>query len=106
MSNLTKQQILDQLKQVIDPEIGINIVDLGFIYTVETSPSKIHVKYTLTNPGCPLASLLETEMRLVLNQLTEDEQEDEMQVVLEKVFAPPWSPEKMSSRAKQELGWN
>ena len=94
-----KERVLDVLKNVVDPEIGINIVDLGFIYDVDIKENKIHVKMTLTNPGCPMHSMFVHEVENALKSAF-----DGVEVEVELVFDPSWTPERMSENAKKKLG--
>jgi metal-sulfur cluster biosynthetic enzyme len=96
---LTRGEILKVLKNVIDPEIGLNIVDLGFIYGVEIKGKKIHVRMTLTTPGCPMHAMFVHEVEQVLKAVFE-----KAEVKVELVFDPPWTPDRMSNEAKKKLG--
>lgn len=86
--------------EVYDPEIGINIVDLGLIYDITVADNKADITFTLTSPGCPLGPELITDMRRALSSF-----EDLEEVDLHLVFAPPWHPSMMSEEAKDELGY-
>jgi metal-sulfur cluster biosynthetic enzyme len=99
MAGVTKERVLEVLKNVIDPEIGINIVDLGFIYGVDIKGKKIHVNMTLTTPGCPMHSMFVHEVENALKAAF-----DGVDVEVEMVFDPPWTPERMSKDAKKKLG--
>jgi metal-sulfur cluster biosynthetic enzyme len=99
MGKLTRDGILKVLRNVIDPEIGINIVDLGFIYGVDISGSNVRVRMTLTNPGCPMHQMFVHEVEDALKATF-----DNVKVNVELVFDPPWSPERMSKDAKRKLG--
>lgn len=95
-----KQRVLDVLKNVYDPELGINIVDLGLVYGVEQEDRTVHVTYTLTTMGCPIGPLIEEEMRELVSQV---EGVDEFEA--EMVLRPAWTPEMMSEEAKASLGF-
>jgi metal-sulfur cluster biosynthetic enzyme len=95
-----KEQILEALKNVLDPELGINIVDLGLVYGVEIEGDSVHVTYTLTTMGCPIGPLIEAEIRQFLSTV-----EDVEQIEAEMVLRPPWTPEMMSEEAKAALGF-
>ena len=99
MVEVTKEKVLGVLKNVIDPEIGINIVDLGFIYGVDIKEKEIHIKMTLTTPGCPMHSMFVHEVENALKATFDD-----MDVEVEVVFDPPWTPERMSKDARKKLG--
>ncbi len=107
--NITKDQVLSKLKTVQDPEIGIDVVSLGFIYEVEVSDEKIKITYSLTTPGCPMARMIEQEMRIAVKQLVQEQgsaEEEEPEIEFDLVFEPAWTPEKMSDEAKEKLGWD
>ncbi len=100
-SMLTTGQILEKLKAIPDPELGISIVDLGLIYGTEISPEKkVTVKMTLTTMGCPLFSLIAEPIKSNVKEL-----EGVTDVEVELTFDPPWTPERMSEEAKIELGF-
>ena len=89
----------EALKAVIDPEIGINIVDLGLVYEVDVSEvGRAHVRMTLTAMGCPLTELIHQQCTLVLTRLPGV---DEVEV--EFVFSPPWSTDMIAPEARDEL---
>ena len=92
--------VLESLKAVIDPELGLNIVDLGLVYDVRVSPQgDVDIEYTLTTMGCPIGPLIEDQMRAVLANV-----DGVGEVRPEMVLRPPWSPEMMSDEAKAALG--
>lgn len=95
-----KDKVIDQLKKVLDPELGINIVDLGLIYDVKfPTPRKVLVIMTLTTPGCPLHDSITSGVKYCL----EDEEEyDEVDVQL--VWEPAWTPERMTEEGMKQLG--
>ena len=98
---MTPESILETLKTVIDPEIGVNIVDLGLIYTVEQRPEELYIQLTMTSPACPLHGVITRNMDQVLR-----EQYPELgEMTIELVWDPPWSPDLMSDAAKKQLGW-
>jgi metal-sulfur cluster biosynthetic enzyme len=86
------------LKAVMDPEIGINIVDLGLVYDVAKSPGKANVQMTLTSMGCPLTELIHQQCTLVLTRLPGISEVD-----VDFVFSPPWSTDMISDDAREEL---
>lgn len=96
---LTKEEVLKVLRNVTDPEIGLNIVDLGFIYGIEIKGKKIRVKMTLTTPGCPMHAMFRHEVENALKSVFED-----ADIAVELVFDPPWTPDRMSNEAKKKLG--
>jgi metal-sulfur cluster biosynthetic enzyme len=95
-----KEQVLEALKNVHDPELGINIVDLGLVYGVEVEGESVHITYSLTTMGCPIGPMIEAEMRQFLSGVPGIEQ-----VSAELVLRPAWTPEMMSEEAKAALGF-
>jgi metal-sulfur cluster biosynthetic enzyme len=94
------EQVIEALKNVHDPELGINIVDLGLVYDVAFEGDTVHVTYSLTTMGCPIGPLIEAEMREFLSGV-----EGIDEVNAELVLRPPWTPEMMSEEAKAALGF-
>jgi metal-sulfur cluster biosynthetic enzyme len=97
---LTEERVMDALRNVYDPELGINIVDLGLVYTVEIADGAVHIEYTLTTMGCPIGPLIEQQMQQLLATVDGVDEVD-----AEMVLRPPWSPEMMSEEAKAALGY-
>lgn len=97
--DFTKERVLEALKGVHDPELGINIVDLGLVYEVAIDDGAVHVQYTLTTMGCPIGPMIETQMQEVVGRLPGFES-----LTPEMVLRPVWSPEMMSDEAKAALG--
>jgi metal-sulfur cluster biosynthetic enzyme len=97
---VTQDDVMNVLKQCYDPEIPINIVDLGFIYNVDIKDNAVTVDMTLTNPGCPMHSLIARDVRQKLESLPEVEE-----VNVKVVWDPPWTPDRMSEEAKKKLGY-
>jgi metal-sulfur cluster biosynthetic enzyme len=96
----TEDQVLETLKNVFDPELGINIVDLGLVYEVKVDEDgDIDITYSLTTMGCPIGPLIEDQMRALLEAVP-----GVGDVRPEMVIRPPWSPEMMSDEAKAALG--
>jgi metal-sulfur cluster biosynthetic enzyme len=94
----TEDALLTALKAVIDPEIGINIVDLGLVYGVEAVDGRAIVTMTLTSMGCPLTELLHQQCTLLLSRLPGISDVD-----VNFVFTPPWSTDMISDEAREEL---
>jgi metal-sulfur cluster biosynthetic enzyme len=94
-----EKQVIEALKQVDDPELGINIVDLGLVYDVVIEGDAVHITYTLTTMGCPIGPLIETQIKQMIEPI-----EGIDRVEAEMVLTPPWTPEKMSEEAKAALG--
>ncbi|HYZ10434.1 MAG TPA: metal-sulfur cluster assembly factor [Actinomycetota bacterium] len=93
-------QVMDALRKVNDPELGINIVDLGLVYDVRLEDGTVHIDYTLTTMGCPIGPLIEEQIRQMLEPV-----EGVDQVEAEMTLSPPWTPDKMSEEAKAALGF-
>jgi len=91
--------LLETLKKVIDPELFVNIVDLGLIYEIEQVDSKVNVQMTLTSPACPAGPQLVQQSKLALEELDDV---DEAEITL--VLSPPWSPDRMTDEARDSLG--
>ena len=97
----TEEAVREALKHVVDPELGINIVDLGLVYDVEISEEgAISIEYTLTTMGCPIGPLIEHQMQSFLENVP-----GVTSVEAEMVLRPPWTPEMMSEEAKAALGY-
>ncbi|HUG90764.1 MAG TPA: metal-sulfur cluster assembly factor [Planctomycetaceae bacterium] len=96
-----ESSLLDALRQVIDPELMINVVDLGLVYEVDHDPEskKVRVDMTLTSPACPAGPQIIQQARMALERL-EDVSEAEIRLVM----SPPWSPERMTDEARDQLG--
>ena len=99
-SEALREQVLSVLRNVLDPELGINIVDLGLVYGVEIEADAVHITYTLTTMGCPIGPLIEAEMKQFLSGV-----EGIGNVEAEMVLRPPWTPEMMSEEAKAAMGF-
>ncbi len=97
---LTPELVNELLMDVIDPELGVNIVDLGLVYDVKLSDREVEVVMTLTTPGCPLGGFIEDE---IADCLAQAPQIGRVKVTL--VWEPPWDPEQMTDAAREELGW-
>ena len=101
---IKKKDIMEKLSQVIDPELGLNIVDLGLIYEVKVERTKkgetqkAEVKMTFTTPACPMMNYLLSMVESKLNELKD------IDIEVRVVFEPPWTPERMSKEAKLKLG--
>jgi metal-sulfur cluster biosynthetic enzyme len=93
--------ILESLKEVEDPELGISIVELGLIYGIEVEETKVRVRMTLTSPGCPIGPMLQTAVHGAVTRVYPDSED----VKVDLVWNPPWDPYKMASEeAKDQLG--
>lgn len=100
-----EKMVWDQMKTVYDPEIPVNIVDLGLIYACDIKPveggKKIDVKMSMTAPGCGMGNVLKADVESKLSRLPEVKE-----VHVEVVFDPPWNPGRMSEAAKLQLGFD
>ncbi len=97
---VSEKEVMDSLKTVLDPEIGINIVDLGLIYGIEIREKSVKVKMTLTMPGCPMSEYLVESAKNAVSKIAGLEK-----IEIDLVFDPPWNPEKISAEAKKSLGF-
>lgn len=98
----TKEEIIGVLKKCFDPEIPINIYDLGLVYNIDINDDagKIDVKMTLTAPGCPASAYIGTDVKRKIEQLP-----GVKEASVNIVWEPPWTPEMMSESAKKQFGW-
>lgn len=97
----SEEMVLEALKEVVDPEIGINIVDLGLVYGVDIAQDgATKITMTLTTPMCPLSEYVDAAVRAAL-----DEVPGVTATEVNLVWTPPWGPDKMSEDARLELGF-
>lgn len=101
---ITEDGIREELKKVIDPELFVNIIDLGLVYTVNLKPADeeatdVTIEMTMTSPACPAAPQLISQSKQIVSQL-EGVGEVEVKIVME----PPWTPDKMTEDARDQLG--
>jgi len=97
---VSKSECLEALSEVVDPELGMNIVDVGLVYRVNPSDDKIEVDFTLTSPGCPLAETIHNDIKRILAEKT-----GVSDIQANLVWNPPWSVDFMSEEARLELGF-
>ncbi len=90
----------ERLRMLVDPELGVNVVDLGLIYELGCRAGAVHVLMSLTTPGCPLSGSMPEAVEHVLATVP-----GVSQVQVELVWEPPWQPEMISARGRRELGW-
>lgn len=95
----TDADLIDALKQVIDPELMVNIVDLGLIYSVNHQDRKVSVEMTLTSPACPAGPQIVQQAKMALERLDDV---DEAKITI--TLSPPWTPARMTDEAKDMLG--
>jgi metal-sulfur cluster biosynthetic enzyme len=96
---VTKEQVLEALQECYDPEIPVNIVDLGLVYDVEVVEDKVAVKMTLTAPGCGMGAMIAADAKqkvMALNGVSD--------ATVDLVWDPPWNPGMIAEEAKQRLG--
>jgi metal-sulfur cluster biosynthetic enzyme len=96
-----RDDILDALRHVIDPEIGINVVDLGLVYEADARDGHVRVVMTMTTPACPLGDSIAAEARASIRQHVGGVKS----VAVDLVSEPRWQPSMMSSAARERLGW-
>lgn len=119
---LTKNQVIKQLKEVIDPELNVNIVDLGLVYGIKIKPTKkilkqiqhdkgrvqddkrkkeydVNITMTLTSPGCPLSEMFDVWVKDSVKKI-----KGVKNVTIDLVWEPAWSPERMNEEVRENLG--
>jgi len=94
-------RIFDALRDVVDPELGINVVDLGLVYDVAAHDGDVHVRMTMTTPACPLGESLTIEAEAAIRRTVPGVRS----VRVDLVGDPAWNPSMMSGAAKERLGW-
>lgn len=95
------EAIRDILRRVVDPELGANIVDLGLVYRIDTSPERVLVDMTMTSQACPMGDMILEDVRSALIAAVPETCRPEVRLVWE----PPWTPDMMSERIKVHFGW-
>ena len=100
MSTVTVDDVQEALTNVIDPELGLDFVELGLIYDVEVEGGDVFISFTLTSPGCPIGPQVSEQIEEFVMELDGVER-----VYPKMVFSPPWTPEMMSEEAKFALGF-
>lgn len=93
--------LYDALKQVVDPEMGINIVDLGLIYGIDIGADSVSVEMTMTSPACPMGEMIVEEVEETLRRHLPAA----FVPTVRLVWSPPWEPTRMSEKARQHFGW-
>ncbi|MBI4989288.1 MAG: metal-sulfur cluster assembly factor [Rhodocyclales bacterium] len=97
----SEEQVREALRSVIDPEAGMNIVDLGLIYRIDATEDRVQVAMTMTTPACPVGPMLVEQAQDAIRTVVPTD----CMVTVELVWEPPWSAAMMSERAKQHFGW-
>lgn len=98
----SEEVVRDALRGVIDPEVGMNVVDLGLVYGIEIAPNRVRVSMTMTTPACPMGSMITEDAREAIRDIVPEAVEVDVQLV----WDPPWSPALMSEHARQRFGWS
>lgn len=93
--------VLKALRRVVDPEVALNIVDVGLVYGVRVQPGEVHVDVTMTSAACPVADVILGDVVFELDKVLPEG----TLVDPHPVWEPPWTPERMSPRARQFMGW-
>ena len=96
----TVEEVREALTNVIDPELGLDFVELGLVYEIEVEGEEVYVTFTLTSPGCPIGPQVSEQMEEFVGELP-----NVRRVYPKMVFTPPWTPELMSEDAKFALGY-
>jgi metal-sulfur cluster biosynthetic enzyme len=96
----SKEEVVEALRQVEDPELGMDIVELGLFYDAEIEGENVKVQYTLTSMGCPAGQMIQEDIERVVREIP-----GVGEVTSDLTFEPPWSPDKMSDDAKFILGF-
>lgn len=100
-SKPTEADIRNALRIVIDPEAGMNIVDLGLVYGIAVEERSVKIDLTMTSPACPMGEMMMDEIRRTLQTVFPGG----IDVAVNLVWDPPWNPSMMSAEAKQRFGW-
>lgn len=98
---MTEAEVPRALHQVIDPEVGVNIADLGLVYSTESADSCVKIVMKMTTPACPMHSYLTEQVRVVIQSQIEDVEKVDVALV----WDPPWSPQMISQPGRRQLGW-
>lgn len=96
---ITREKVLEKLKEIIDPELNVNIVDLGLIYDVNIDDDNVDIKMTLTSPGCPLSFVFQEWVTDAVKKI-----KGVRNVTIDLVWEPAWNPDRMSEDAKEKIG--
>ena len=99
---MVQDKVRDALRTVIDPEMGIDVVELGLIYAIDVAADNaVAVRMTMTTPACPLGEFLRDSAECVIR----DTVPEASAVTVALVFEPPWTPDRISAAARRQLGW-
>jgi metal-sulfur cluster biosynthetic enzyme len=101
MSTIDEDAVREALRAVLDPEAGMNIVDLGLVYGIEVTDAGVRVQMTMTSAACPMADMIVDEAHAALAGTLPPQ----TPVEIEMVWDPPWTPDRMSGFAREHFGW-
>lgn len=90
------------LTEIIDPETGISVLDMGLIYEIQIAPEQVHIRMTTTSPSCPVGAMLTDEIRTALAR----RYPATLCIRVELTYDPPWEPSMMSDAARRHFGWS
>lgn len=96
-----RQPIAQALSRVVDPEVSMNIVDVGLVYGVTVDAETVHVLITMTSAACPMIDLIIEDAELELDKVVPAD----LKICIQLVWEPPWTPDRMSATARQFMGW-
>lgn len=96
-----EERVRDILRQVVDPEVGVNIVDLGLVYRVEADVERVAIEMTMTSPACPMGEMILDDVHAALRAGLPENVECDVRLVWE----PPWNPSMMAERTRLHFGW-
>lgn len=96
------ERVRDALRTVVDPEAGINVVELGLIYDIRLDATAVTIDMTMTSPACPMGEMIMDDARAAISPLLPDA----VSLDIRLVWEPPWSPARMSEKARAHFGWD
>src|ERR1035437_1705569 len=97
----TEERVREALRTVDDPEVGMNIIDLGLVYRIDITPELVRVELTMTTPACPMGDLITDNARRAVGAALPEG----VAVEVALVWEPPWTPDRMWESARQTFGW-
>jgi len=93
--------IVQALEQVVDPEVAMNIVDVGLVYGIKVAGDRVDVDMTMTSAACPVADIILEDVEAALDRALPPD----LKIHVELVWEPPWTPQRLSARARSFMGW-
>ena len=96
-----RTRVVEALRNVLDPELGVNVLDLGLVYDIAVDGDHVAVALTMTSPACPLGEVLLADVEKNVRRLVPSARHVEVRLV----WDPPWTPDRMSEAARRQLGW-